>query len=364
MGFLSTATTITITTKLTRAGRDRILKESNNIFSHFILGDSDANYHTSATLPTGTVPTSSGTLGRDNAEDYIITSKILVNATTATKKAVESNSSNVTNEIEQIGIHIVSGDSLNYVVINRSNTGTDFTNLFKSFSLPILGSDINIFTGVTAGSGGWANTAFSGFGHNPVLVAAIDNDEYGEIVDGKNIRCQLPIATGYTPSGNVSGITTYDIYGTFPSTTINRANLDNQYEDESSYPTSLFGNDISVSYLVSDNVQRPNNDPTKSWSRGYETFKPFSLNNKSLININSALSTNIVADRVIGVAYLDKGFLVFTDPEIVSNVVTNFSGDTETGTLTNILGLYHYTGSTYNTAVNSIDNNVVQNIVM
>ena len=55
MGFLNTATTITITAKLTRNGRERMLKETNTIFSHFVIGDSDANYRTSESLPTGTI---------------------------------------------------------------------------------------------------------------------------------------------------------------------------------------------------------------------------------------------------------------------------------------------------------------------
>ena len=55
--------------------------------------------------------------------------------------------------------------------------------------------------------------------------------------------------------------------------------------------------------------------------------------------------------------------VVFTHPTIVNNVVTNFSGDSSTGTLTNDLGLYYYTGGTYNTTVDSIVNNLVQNVV-
>ena len=83
MGFLNTATTITITAKLTRNGRERMLKETNTIFSHFVVGDSDANYRTSASLPTGTIPTTGGNLGgENNADDAVISSKVFVNNTT------------------------------------------------------------------------------------------------------------------------------------------------------------------------------------------------------------------------------------------------------------------------------------------
>ena len=363
MGFLSTATTITVTTKLTEAGRKRMLTETNNIFSHFILGDSDANYRTSESLPTGTVPTASGNLGQPNAEKAIITSQLYVGKTLTTKKAVEPNSSQVTVEVAEIGEIVVSGDNLNYVSLNKNDNTVDFTNLFKSLTLPIISTRIDTFTATTAANGGWSNTAFSGFATNRILLAAIDNDQYGELIDGKNIRCLLPIATGYTGT-DITGITTYDIYSTFPRTTISRTTLDNSYKDNSTYPTSIFGNNISCAYLVSDNIQRPNNDVTKSWSTGYDMFKPFSVNNKELLNVGPTISaSSIFADRVIGIAYLDKGLLAFTDPEIVNNIAVDFSGDSATSAITNSLGLYHYTASTYNTTIESIDNNVIQNIL-
>jgi len=362
MGFISTANTITVTTKLTKLGRERILSNNNSIFSHFILGDSDANYHTNIPLPTGKIPTASGDLGQDNILSGIITSKVYVNNTMTSRKPVESSSSKVTAQIDTIGQKTVSGDSLSYVSLNRNNNTVDFTNLFHSLSLPITNTQINVFT-KTAQLGGWSDTAFHNFSASTVLLASINKDQYGELIDGKNIKIILPIITGYTGGGVPTGSTSYDIYSTFPATTISRSQLDEQYRDNSSLPTSLFGNDINVSYLVSDNVQRPNNDPLKSWSTGFDTFRPFSINNKSLININTITSNNVVMDRVVGIAYLDKGFLVFTDNEIINNVAINFSGDTDSGIVTDSLGLYHYSADTYNSLINSIDNNVVQNIV-
>ena len=153
------------------------------------------------------------------------------------------------------------------------------------------------------------------------------------------------------------------VYSTFPKTTITKINLDTQYKDNSSTPTDLFRKNINVAYLVSDSVQRPNDDNSKSWSTGYDTFKPFSINSKELINVNTVSSTGIVADKVIGIAYLDKGILAFTDPVIVDNVVTNFSGDPATSAFTNSLGLYHYTANTFNTTVNSIETNIIQNLL-
>ena len=115
--------------------------------------------------------------------------------------------------------------------------------------------------------------------------------------------------------------------------------------------------------MVSDNVQRPNDEGDKSWATGYDEFKPFSVNNKQLINTKTVTPTGINVDKVIGVAYLDKGILAFTDSTIVNNIATDFTGDTETGIVTNDLGLYYYSGGTFNTTVDSVVNNLVQNVI-
>ena len=369
MGFINSANTITITARLTKLGREKLLTNTNTIFSHFTLGDSDANYNTSVKLPTGKVPANSGNLGansttNDNINDgATVVSRLYVTTPPVFKKQVEPNSSNIGMSITEIGEVTVSGSNLTYVEIDKSNSSTDFTNLFKSLSLPLTPSNINLFTGTTSQNGGWVDTAFSGLGASKVLLGVIDNTQYGELIDGKTIKMSLPIATGYTSGGSVTGITTYDIYSTFPKTTIIKTDLDSSYEDNSDYPRALFGNQINVAYLVSDNIQKPNNDSSKSWSTGYDSFKPFSLNGKELINVQTISTTNINSDKVIGVAYLDKGIIAITEPSIVDNIALNFSGDSNTNTITNGLGLYYFSSSTYNTKVDSIQFDLVQNIV-
>jgi hypothetical protein len=369
MGFINSANTITITARLTKLGREKLLTNTNTIFSHFTLGDSDANYNTSVKLPTGKVPANSGNLGansttNDNINDgATVVSRLYVTTPPVFKKQVEPNSSNIGMSITEIGEVTVSGSNLTYVEIDKSNSSTDFTNLFKSLSLPLTPSNINLFTGTTSQNGGWADTAFSGLGASKVLLGVIDNTQYGELIDGKTIKMSLPIATGYTSGGSVTGITTYDIYSTLPKTTIIKTDLDSSYEDNSDYPRALFGNQINVAYLVSDNIQKPNNDSSKSWSTGYDSFKPFSLNGKELINVQTISTTNINSDKVIGVAYLDKGIIAITEPTIVDNIALNFSGDSNTNTITNGLGLYYFSSSTYNTKVDSIQFDLVQNIV-
>jgi hypothetical protein len=369
MGFINSASTITVRARLTKLGREKILTNNNKIFSHFILGDSDANYNTSEKLTTGLVPTNSGDIGynsstNDNiSENVFVNSKLYVTVSPNTKKQVEPNSSSISMNSFFVGETTVSGSNLTYVSLDKSDTSNKFTNLFKSLSLPIRSVDSNIFTGTTSKNGGWSDTPFSGLGVNNILLGVIGNDQYGELIDGKSIKIQLPVYTGFTTGGTPTGITTYDIYSTFPKTTIPKATLDTEIRDISSYPKALFGNNINVSYLVSDSIQKPNNDSSKSWATGYDSFKPFSLNGKELINVQTVADTSIYSDKIAGVMYLDKGIFAITDEYIVENIAIDFTGDTNTYTTNNGLGLYYYTASTYNTVIDSVQNDFVQNIV-
>ncbi len=371
MGFIGSATTVTIRARLTKLGRQKILTNSNTYFSHFIIGDSDANYYTGELLPAGTVPTTSGNLAyltgttSDNiAEGVGVNSKLYKTISPGTQKVVEQNSAAITTVLRDIGETTVSGSNLSYLTISKSAYSADyFTNLFKSLSLPLLDANINTFSNTLSVNGGWADTPFSGLGVSNVLLSVIDNDKYGELIDGKSIKMTLPVYTGYTTGGTPTGVTTYTLYSTFPKTTLPNTVLDFQYKDRSSYPQLLFGNQINVAYLVSDDLQRPNNDPLKSWASGYNSNKPFSQGGKETINVQTVTSTGIYSDRIAGIAYLDKGILAITDQTIINNIATDFSGDSATNIINDSLGLYYYSADTYNTVIESIQNDLIQDII-
>ena len=178
-----------------------------------------------------------------------IHSKLFVTVSPKTKKSVERNSSKINTSVTNIGETMVSGESLSYVSIDKTNTGDENINYFKSLSLPIKRADINVFTGTTSQNGGWSDSSFNSLGNQKVLMGVIDNDGYGEIIDGKSFKISLPIYTGYTTGGTPTGITTYNIYSTFPKTTIPKTELDGHYVDRSSYPQSLFTRRVNVAYL-------------------------------------------------------------------------------------------------------------------
>ena len=369
MGLIDSATTVTIRARLTDVGRKKLLTNTNTIFSNFVLGDSDANYNTSEDLTTGRIPTNSGDLGtngstNDNIYNNVgVSSRLFVSVAPIVSKRVERNSSVINTTTTIVGEETVSGDSLTFLQIDKNVTNSKNTNYFKSLSLPITDSSINTFTGTTSQNGGWSDTPFSGLGVTKVLMGVVDNSKYGEIIDGKSIKLTLPVYTGFTSGGTGTGITTYTIYSTYPNTTISNSSLDSDYVDRSTYPQTIFKRSINVSYLVSDDIQKPNNDTTKSWATGYDSFKPFSINGKELINVQTVSTTGINADKIAGVFYLDKGIFAITDETIVNNIAINFSGDVETTTTNNGLGLYYYTGGSYNCVVDSIQKDLVQNIV-
>ena len=109
MGLVSTANTITITAKLTKAGRERLIEDSNTIISHFILGDSDANYKTNQTLGTGLIPVDSGDLGENGmvnnniAEGINIKNTLYLSNTQKKLKSVEKGSYQLRGEVVNLG---------------------------------------------------------------------------------------------------------------------------------------------------------------------------------------------------------------------------------------------------------------------
>ena len=371
MGLISSANTITITAKLTKAGRERLIEESNSIITNFVLGDSDANYKTKQPLGSGQIPVNSGNLGENGAVNnnidggIDIKSRLYLTNTQRKIKTIEDGSYQLRGELVNVGETIVSGSNLSFLTLDRTDTANDETNYFKSLDLPLTDARKAVFS-ATSQNGGWLDTAFSGINTDNVLMVNIHSDKFGELIDGKSMKGIIPVATGFTSGGEVSGITTYTFYSTFVDTNeFSLVTLDNKYEDETIYSSSLFNGGMNITYLVSDDIQKPNNDSSKSWATGYDEYKPFSEKKKELINPTTITESGINADKILGIAYLDKGMIAFTDPTIVSGITEafNFSGDVNTTTVTNSLGFTYMTGSTYNLTIDSVLNNLVQNIV-
>lgn len=313
MGYITSAITTTLTAKLTPLGRTLLLQNDTNLISTFSLGDSDANYNTSQALVTGEVPSNGGLMGtygsvtNSVATNTNINSFAYVNSSGLTKKSVEPQSSAVTINYILNGFTTVTAVTKN--VISRNDNTNPLVNLYYSFNLPLNANDDYKFTGLTSNFGGYANTALSGLSSTNILVLGINNSSYGELIDGKSISIQL-----------TTSATTYTLYSTYQNTGIPLSIQDVQYNDIAPN-TKFLGNNIS--FLVSDNIKTPNGgNASLSWSTGYNTNKPFSQSNKQLYNFVSNTSIAQTADTVVGIAYLDKGFMVITNPTIVNLPIT------------------------------------------
>jgi hypothetical protein len=316
MGYNTSSINLNLTAKLTLLGRQKIITTNNGLITYFSLGDSDANYNVALPLLSGQVPTNSGNVGATSSSsnsvgsNTSIKSNLIVNSAGGIRKFVETQSSGITLTYVPLGLNTVTNNNLTQNVINRNNVNTDpLVNLYYSFNLSLNSTTDNNLTGVTSTYGGYSDTALSGLAVTNILAIAINNSQYGEMLDGKSIKAVLSTSAG----------TSYTIYSTFENINQSLATQDANYVDPST-DASLFGN---VAFLVSDDIMKPNGgNPTLSWSTGFNTIKPFSVNGKSLLNRQTNTNLNLTADTIVGIAYLDKGILVITHPAIVNNFST------------------------------------------
>lgn len=303
------------------------------------MGDSDTNYYGTATLERGKVPSLAGELGSNNLfsngvySGVGIKSPITVNSTGVTKKAVQAGSSSVIITPKLIGLTALTDTFLTQLTIDRTLGATDGnTNLFHTFGLPITQADKNKYTTFVSPTG-YLDTAIAGFNKDKVLVIAVDNCSYGEIIDGKSLKVELTTTTGAT---------SYTGYTTFQKSLTPLTSVDSQVRELLELGTAIGNN---VAFIFSDQIRRPNGNAAKSWATGFNTVKPFSTNNKELFNAKSVPSTSTNVDTAIGIAYLDRGIIVITHPDIVNNY--------------DPMGA---TASATTVTYNSISNEVAQNI--
>ena len=321
MGFIDSGATFTIKGKLTPVGRQLLITNTNTLINTFALGDSDADYTVYSGLTNGQIPDFSGDKNTVNngGGSYSIKSVLYYNGPTIVKP-VETSSLSINTSFNYLGVSTVqySAGTITQNIINRLSGSTDLlTNLFYSFNLPKSDTQINYFTGLTASQGGFSDTGLSGLSQDKVLIIGLNGSEYGEIIDGKSIKVTLSTTAS-----------THTIYGTFENQILPLTSYDNALVETS--PTlSVFGNNRVL--LFCDDIAKPSNDLTKSWATGYATTKPFSsLPKKETWNLVTNSSLGVTGDTPVGIAYLDKGFIVITEPTIVNNF--DLTGITSTAT--------------------------------
>ena len=131
MGFNTTATTVTLTAKLTPIGRQKMVSTNNSLISTFSLGDSDANYNTALILSTGEIPNEAGSLGPNSTVNNSVTqnvklkSQLVVNGSGKLYKSVEPQSITINSEIVSNGQTNVSGTSFTHFLVDRTDVSSD-----------------------------------------------------------------------------------------------------------------------------------------------------------------------------------------------------------------------------------------------
>jgi len=335
MGYNSLTPNITLTAKLTPLGRSRMMSGTGKINS-FVLGDSDANYNIPEVLTSGDIPSSAGNIGTNSTisnsttQTINIKSKLILNSNGISMKPISNNSIDVSSEVVSNGVNIIGSGLLRQDVIDRSSTTDSLVNLYYTFGLPLNATEDFNYTTRLNRQGGFGDTALSGLGVSKILVIGINNSEYGECIDGKTVKIDIPTSAG-----------TYTIYSTFQSG-VNTPNKMDALIADTSPQTKNQGDNVAM--LFCDAIKKPSGNADMSWATGYGNTKPFSQNNKKSYNFQSLPNLGVVVDESVGVVYLDKGFVVITNQVIVNH----FDISTANGTTIEF---------------NSVSTNINQNII-
>ena len=195
--------------------------------------------------------------------------------------------------------------------------------------------------------------------NNMFLIFEIPNNKYGEIIDGKTVKLTMPYYPGNASTNadkkrlgimaSYGSVQQIEIYGTYNSSGLNN-NLDKKLSepdlsvngvgvkpDLTSVSTTTYESNVAL--LFCDTIQTPSSgflnwgDAYTEVINGTKVFLPTAQEKPTYSYKN---------DTCVGVAYLDKGFIVITHPLIVDSYFKNvFDGSIVTGgTVSNVTKIY------------------------
>ena len=246
-----------------------------------------------------------------------------------------------------VGWTMASGASVTFTMIQRDSTnGRPFSNLYPSFNLPSTSGQCTVYNET------FADTGLTALTQDKAIVVSIADNKYGELIDGRTIKFTLPMVA---TNGSSYGV--YTLYSSYYT--------GKPYSSDNSPQASYFGNprvignttpdpsiaSTNVAFLFSDDIKQPVDSNITNWSQGWteatprgykgantDTFK-FTTN-----STNTPKAYALSDDTPVGIAYLDKGFMVITDPTIISNF--RVSAGTEDGISPLTTGVTDTTGFT------------------
>mgnify|MGYP003627606318 CR=1 FL=1 len=242
---------------------------------------------------------------------------------------------------ENVGWKTTTGTSLTFTAVQRDpDNGRPFSNLYSSFKLPLTSGQSTTYNST------WVDNGMSGLNQSDVIVVSIGDNQYGELIDGRTIKFQIPtIAT----NGNLLKVTT--LYSSY----YEPKPFSSDNSEQASYfgASKIEGNPVgspglastNIAFLFSDDTKVPtlatSNANISNWSDGWQTGaipNGYNGGNVDTFRFTDTVSVSNTpkayaqtADSPVGICYLDKGFMVITDPTIVSNF--NYSAGTQDGTV-------------------------------
>jgi len=242
-------------------------------------------------------------------------------------KQIDSGSGVFEKKLIPLSQTILNGSNLKFTKVERTDLSNRFFgNLYSSFNLPITVGQKQKFT-----IGDYSTTAFQYLNRDSVIVAEIPKNTYGEMVDGKSIKLIVPLTSGRTMT----------LYSTFFRNSILDTSGHAIYSDPNqqskefgqSYNTielpgqagltnPITGYSSNVAYMFCDSIQKPSNNSGYTWASTNKYFT--SQTNLPTGVIGSKFAANYssadgIVDIPVGIAYLDKGFIVITHPSIVND---------------------------------------------
>lgn len=374
MGFLTTSSTgTTIQAYLTQLGRDYLVFGNPNklIFEYFSIGDSDYNYeNTTGKTENNLMPDFTGI--NDNciislSSNVDIKNNIPVttgNTSVFLEPLLNSGSGFQKINVQFTGSTVVSGNSISFLLADRTNNSNELNHLFKSFNLPITETEKAKF------DSDYSLTAIRNFNVDKILVIELKKGTYGEAIDGKSLDLIIP--SGTTPSYISISSSFFKEENKELIDYNNQISDSNDFSQEFGYAKTDFDSlNTNIAYLFSDTIQTPISGDT--WHNKdnffYSTVSSGTTRNLAIFNdpINNDLVVNcqtgnvttgepINIDTSVGIAYLDKGFMVITNQSLISG----FTEYVTTQGLENNITPYSLTGATSNVELVSFTNEFIQ----
>ena len=261
----------------------------------------------------------------------------------------------------------VTQSNLKFTYADRTNNSREEVNLFSSFRLPVNSQSVSYFTSA------FGSTAASYLNQDVIIFAPIPKDEYGEMIDGKTIKFEFPTTGG-----------TRTLYGTYSQTSAGALSVgDALFSDNderlgsSTYAIGALTHDpvsteainppnvneyykSNVCLLFNDNIATPIGGG--SWATGWGTNNPYVVGSKEYYEFLQG----VTYDQPVGIAYLDSGFVVITDPTLTHDIdvagMFNADGTPYVGGTTDFADIY-YSATSANAYFESINSEYVLNVL-